>query len=266
MQSAGRKRTNWRGAVRVTIVTPSFNKAATLELTIRSVLAQSYGDVEYIIVDGGSNDQTAHILDQYKGHEKIAAIISEPDKGQADAINKGFGMAQGEIVGWINADDLLSPMAVEAAVRVFRENRNAVISYGDIDVVDGAGETFRQIRACPDVNRNSLLNENYDVYQPGSFYRREAVEKVGYLDESFEYCMDLDLWLKLLQRGTAHHVGGVVASFRMTPDTKTATGGMKFISEIHRALVRYGAKPFGSARRKLYWYGVKRFIKERLTQ
>jgi len=252
--------------MRVTVVTPSFNKGATLESTIWSVLAQSHDDIEYIIIDGGSTDQTASILKRYEGHEKVAAIVSEPDRGQADAINKGFRMANGEIVGWINADDLLSPTAVEAAVRVFRENGNAAISYGDIDVVNGTGETFRQIRACPKVNRNSLLNINYDVYQPGSFYQREAVEKMGYLDESFEYCMDLDLWLKLLQRGTAHHVGGVVASFRMTPDTKTATGGMAFIAEIHRALVRYGAKPFGAARRKLYWCGFKRFVKERFNQ
>lgn len=251
--------------MRVTVVTPSFNKGETLEETILSVLNQTYPDLEFIIVDGGSTDRTVEILERYAGHPKISAIISEPDRGQADAINKGFRMARGDIVGWINADDLLAPSAVESAVRVFESDRNAAIAYGDISVIDGAGRSVRMIRARPDVSRFSLLNSDYDVYQPGSFYRREALVQAGYLDEGFNYCMDLDLWLKLLRTGKARYGGGVVASFRMTPDTKTATGGMRFIAEIKRALDLHGAAPFGAARRKLYWYGFKRYLKDRLN-
>jgi glycosyltransferase involved in cell wall biosynthesis len=245
----------------VTIVTPSLNKGPTLDAAIRSVLAQTHQDIEYIIMDACSTDETANVLQRYRGHDAVT-IVTGPDSGQADAINKGFSMGRGEVVGWLNADDLLEPNIVELAVGIFGREQACSIVYGDIRVIDELGEQKRMLAAPRLMTRSTLLHENYDVFQPGSFYRRYDVEKVGCLDDSLHFCMDLDLWLKMLKTGSARHAGIVAASFRLVPGTKTATGGVSFLAEINKVLKRHGAGCLSCSRRRLYWYAVKCIVKK----
>lgn len=246
----------------VTLITPSYNKGRFLADTIESVINQTYQETEYIILDACSTDGTPSVLDRYRSHPRVSRIIVEKDSGQTDAINRGFRMARGEIVGWINADDILAPNAVESAVNVFRADYKISIAYGDIHVINEMGGGIRMIKAPLSLSRHSLLTLNYDVYQPGSFYRRSDVAEVGFLDEELRYCMDLDLWLKILGRASARHMGEVVASFRLAPGTKTVTGGIEFIAEIHKILRRHGAGFVCATERKLLWSGIKRLVRD----
>lgn len=224
----------------VTIITPSYNQGRFIEETIKSVLAQTYPNIEYIVVDGGSTDNTMEIVGRYS--DRISTIIHEKDKGQSDAINKGFRLAHGELVGWINSDDILKPDCVEKIAELYVEHPDGVIYYGsEIDVID---ESSRKLKTWGTkiTDREYLLRQRYDVVQPGSFYRTDLVREVGYLDETVHYCMDLDLFLKLLSRGKIYsYDASTLAAIRAWGETKTSTGRQKFLKDIACILKRHGA-------------------------
>ena len=225
----------------VTIVTPSFNQGRFVEETIKSVVNQTYSPIEYILVDGGSTDNTMQIVEKFK--TQIDIIIHEKDKGQADAINKGFKIAKGELVGWINSDDILYPDCVEKIVELYEFKKNAAIYYHSInDIIDGSGGLIKTYRLkIPD--RRHLIFKNYDVAQPGSFYNLDFVKEAGYLNIKNHYCMDLDLWLKLLTQGEIVYTEDKPHSaFRFYSGTKTDTGNEKFIDNIYSVLREQGAK------------------------
>ena len=225
----------------VTIVTPSFNQGRFVEETIQSVLNQTYTPIEYIFVDGGSTDNTMQIVEKYK--TKIDIIIHEKDKGQADAINKGFKLAKGELVGWLNSDDIFYPDCVEKIVGLFNVKKNAAIYYHSInDVIDYSGKLIKTYQLkIPD--RRYLIYRNYDVIQQGSFYNLNFVKEVGYLNVENHYCMDLDLWLKLLtQGGIVYTEDKSHSAFRIYTGTKTDTGTVKFLDNIYSVLREHGAK------------------------
>lgn len=216
----------------ITVVTPSFNQGKYIEATINSVLNQTYKNFEYIIVDGLSNDNTREILNKYNNNSKIKIII-EKDKGQSDAINKGFKLAKGEVVGWINSDDLLKLDTLESIASEYMKNKNASVFYGDIDVIDDDGNYIRTTKAN-NINYNWLLNVNPDITQQGSFYNTKYVRDVGYLDESIHFTMDYDLWLRLLKISDAVKINKVLGEFRVQPNSKTFTSGngLKFWKDI----------------------------------
>ena len=168
--------------VLVTIVTPSYNQGQFIEDTIKSVLNQTYKNIQYIVVDGASKDNTMEVVERYR--DKIDIIISEKDKGQTDAINKGFKLAKGELVGWINSDDMLCPNCVEEIVKLYKQNPDGAIFYGSkMDIIDSKNNLIK-IRDNKIFSREYLLRKDSNVSQQGSFYRRDIVEKVNYLDES----------------------------------------------------------------------------------
>lgn len=216
----------------VTIITPSFNQGKYIEETIQSVLNQTYNNIEYIIVDGCSTDETIQILNKYKNDARIDIIV-EKDNGQTDAINKGFRIAKGKLVGWINSDDILKKDCVENIVNAYEFDKNAAIFYGNIEFID---ENSKFIMKCTanKVSYNYLLNVNPDVNQQGSFYNLDYVKKVGYLDDSINFTMDYDLWLRLLKISSAINLNKVVAEFRMQTKSKTMTSGngIKFWKDI----------------------------------
>jgi glycosyltransferase involved in cell wall biosynthesis len=229
--------------MKVSIITPSYNQGAFIEETITSVLNQTYKNIEYILVDGGSTDNTMEIVNKYR--DKIDIVISEKDQGQADAINKGFKLSTGILVGWINSDDILYPDCVEKIVELYRRKPDGAIYYHSFNnMINRQGEIIKTYQhIIPD--RMHLLKKNYSVIQQGSFYNLELVRKVGYLDISNYYCMDLDLWLYLLKEGPiyctedAPHCG-----FRIYAETKTGAGREKFLANIYKVLRKHGAKVY----------------------
>jgi glycosyltransferase involved in cell wall biosynthesis len=247
----------------ISIITPSYNQGQFIEETILSVLNQSYKNIQYIIVDGGSNDSTMSVVNKYL--DQIDIVIHERDKGQADAINKGFELAKGELVGWINSDDLLYPECVEKIVELYLENPNGVIFYSrNIDRITASGELFQQVEVLIN-DKNTLIKHNYDVIQQGSFYTISVVRKVGYLNESIHYCMDLDLWLRLLEYGSIHsYPTKALAAFRAWEESKTSTGNSKFFIDIEKVLTIHGAKWTDYTMLKLKYLLFKEFVKRKI--
>jgi glycosyltransferase involved in cell wall biosynthesis len=245
----------------VSIVTPSFNQGQFIEETILSVLNQTYQHIQYIIVDGGSTDQTMDVVNKYR--DRINIIIHEKDKGQTDAINKGFKLAKGELVGWINSDDLLYPECVEKIVELYKANLDGTIFYcSELDWIDENG-TFIIKRKIHIPNKDYLLNKNSTIIQQGSFYLNELVKKVNFLDESIYYCMDLDLWLRLLNHGSIYSLKGeTYSAFRFYSGTKTDTGKAKFLRDIKDVILRHGAKWYSNNITRYYYYSFKLLIKK----
>lgn len=204
------------GTPLVSVITPTFNAGHRLERCLASVAAQSYPEIEHIVVDGGSTDGTVDTLRSWPN----LRYVSEPDEGQADAINKGFEMARGQVMGWLNADDILMPETVRATVDALqREGTGWTI--GDVVVVTGSeGELERPTR--PEVPRTWRARNV--AAQPGSFMTRWALERVGFLDPSFHYMMDLDLWIRLIDAGIKHsYIPEVLAVFEVHGDSKSGS-------------------------------------------
>ena len=250
----------------VTIVTPSFNQGQFIEETILSVLNQTYKNIQYIIVDGGSTDKTMEVVNKYQ--DRIDIVIHEKDKGQSDAINKGFRLAKGELVGWINSDDILYPDCLEKIVELYNNKPDGAIYYGSkLNFIDEKSNIFKlNILEIP--NREYLLNKNYSIIQQGSFYSTGLVRKCNYLDENLNFCMDLDLWLRMLKSGSIYHYNSKpLAGFRFWGETKTMNGRSKFLREIRKTLLMYGANPLSPNIWHTYWQeakaDVKRFIRTR---
>jgi len=250
----------------VTIITPSFNQGEYIEKTILSVLNQSYPHIEYIIIDALSTDTTSLVLDKYENNPRVSRIIREKDDGQADAIEKGFRMAKGEIVGWINSDDILAEDVVEKSVVHFRENSHVGLTYGDIVFIDGQGKKIMTKKPHPALNSEYLLNTDYDVFQPGSFYRKSAVEGAGYLNRDLNFCMDLDLWLGILGTHEARYINGTASFFRWYETTKTANGGLQFLQEIFKTLNCHQARFLPKTKRRILWYSLKTIVKKAIAR
>jgi glycosyltransferase involved in cell wall biosynthesis len=224
----------------VSIVTPSFNQGRFIEETIRSVLDQDYPRIEHIVIDACSSDETIEILRRYP-HLRW---VSEPDEGQADALNKGFAIAGGDIFAWLNADDLYLPGAVSAAVEALQES-GADLIHGGWRQIDEHGNTIRDVDPVAFDFRRQLEERNA-VAQPGAFFTRTAFEAVGGLDARYRYAMDYELWLKLGKRFQVRHVDRVLAAYRYHPESKTVAEPAGFSPETIRASRRHGGRVFSS--------------------
>jgi glycosyltransferase involved in cell wall biosynthesis len=239
----------------VSIVTPSLNQGRFIEDAVRSVLAQDYPRVEYVVVDGGSTDQT---LDVLRGHGGALRWISEPDSGQAAAINKGFRGTSGEILGWLNADDLYEPSAISTAVTYLRDHPETALVYGDATHVDVLGHTLGPCAYVEPANVERLIHEVDYIVQPASFFRRSAFEAVGLLDESLNWALDYDLWLKIARRFPIAYVPRPLARYRLTGDNKTARGRFERFAELDRVGRRHGAGGLAAVFRvDLFWLSIK---------
>ena len=222
----------------VSIVTPSLNQGRFIEDTIRSVLEQRYPRLEYVVVDGGSSDGTLPILQRYGGKLRW---VSEPDRGQGAAVNKGLRLTSGDIVGWLNSDDVYEPGAVAAAVDYLGQQPNTAMVYGDATHVDEKNEEIGPCAYVGPFDLDRLVHESDYIVQPAAFFRRSAFEAVGGLDESLHWGMDYDLWLKIARRFRIAYLPRKLARYRQTGQNKTALGRFDRFEEIKRIGLRHGA-------------------------
>lgn len=224
----------------VSIVTPSFNQAQFLEETIRSVLNQDYPRIEYIVIDGGSTDESVEIIEKYEG--QLAYWVSEPDRGQAYAINKGWQRATGEIVAYLNSDDLYTADAVTTAVRALLSNPDVCIVYGDALVIDEHSDVIWQAPATP-FDISGVITTKVKMPQPSVFVRRSALDTVGLLDERLHYCMDYDLWIRLGLTCPGLYLSGVALSkMRAHAAAKSTAAAAAFPLERRRVLNKVYAR------------------------
>jgi glycosyltransferase involved in cell wall biosynthesis len=220
----------------VTIVTPSMNQGRFIRATIESVLSQDYPNIEYIIEDGGSNDETAAIAAEYADR---LTFISEKDRGQSHAINKGFRRASGTILAWINSDDVLLPGAVSKAVNAFRERPWAAAIYGEGYLIDAGGAITSRFPYTEPLNLWKLIHLSDYILQQSVFFRSSVIQEVGYLDENLHYTMDWDILIRIAKRWPLEYVPEYFGCLREYSTTKSAGGGTKRAREIGMLLRRH---------------------------
>jgi len=219
---------------RITIVTPSFNQAAFLERTIRSVLDQGYPNLEYIIVDGGSTDGSVEIIRKYA--DRLAYWVSEPDRGQSHAINKGLQRATGDWVGWQNSDDVYFPGAFAHLAKAARRWPRAGLIIGDMQLIDEQDKLIRDLRYVRPTY-SALLAEGNVLTNQAAFWRRSLHERIGWLDETLHYAFDYAWFLRVLRTSNeARHVPHFWGCLRYHDATKTSSSQSKFAEE-YRALL-----------------------------
>jgi len=233
----------------VSIITPSFNQARYIEATIQSVLTQDYPKIEYIIVDGGSTDNTVAIIKKHEG--RIAWWVSEQDQGQTDAINKGFARAQGKILAWLNSDDTYEPGAISAAVNYLQAHPEVGMVYGDCNFINEEGHVIGKFGSAQ--TDQQLLRQGYvHIPQQTMFFRADLWKQVGPLDPSFYFAMDYDLWTRISARAELTYVPQMWANFRLHTTGKTIAADDRCWPEMIRVHYRDGGSFFSVIVAKYY--------------
>ena len=232
----------------VSIVTPSFNQGRFIEETILSVLNQDYPNIEYIVIDGSSTDGTLEILRKYEGQ---LTWVSEPDQGQSDAVNKGWRLARGEFLSWLNSDDVATPSAVSCSVNVLMDNRDVVMTFGACDLIDASGQQIG-VWELKEFDCRKLAGHPDWVSSPMMMIRRSALEGVGMLDTSLHYAMDYDLFVRLSRHGKVQYLPVYLHRFRRHSAAKSVVGWDAHKREILLVNKRYGSVQRGRLLRQ-YW-------------
>ncbi len=236
--------------MKISVITPSFNQVSFLKQTIESVKIQDLSlELEHIIVDGGSTDGS---VDYLRSLGDTVRWISEPDRGQADAVNKGIRMASGEIIGWLNSDDLYFPGALQTVADYFRDHPDCRWAYGRCRIIDSSGnEQWKWITRYKNARLkkftlSKLLRENF-ISQPAVFFRKDLFEEAGPLSVDLHYAMDYDLWLRFAGIVPAGVIYKDLASFRRHGSSKSETGFRDQFFEQYAVSKKYGPSFFNRA-------------------
>lgn len=213
----------------VSVITPSYQQGSFLEETIISVFDQNYSNIEYIIIDGGSTDQSIEIIKKHE--DRIQYWVTEKDNGQADAINKGLKVAKGDFVCWINSDDILYPDFISTRVKQFQKNPEVDFIYGDVD--QGVDMHHRRLRKGRETDFFKMLTSlNVPVPQQSTIWRRSVMEKIGYLDEKWHVLLDREYFMRIARYCKIRYMPGSVAYFRNHSESKSVKEELKWADEI----------------------------------
>jgi cellulose synthase/poly-beta-1,6-N-acetylglucosamine synthase-like glycosyltransferase len=241
---------------KISIVTPSYNQGQFIEETIRSVLLQGYPNLEYIVIDGGSTDNSLEIIQKYEPW--LRYWISEPDEGQADAIRKGFQRANGDLLAWQNSDDFYQLGAFQRIAEFFLGNLEMVFANGDVNVVNENSQFVRRIYA---MRPSAFITANYGQHgwpQQGCFWRKATYEQVGGIDPSLQFCMDKELFIRLVSSGQGRRIHGPpLANFRVHKQAKSASLANVAQRETVEIIEKYGQQKWVSRPRlmhALWWF------------
>jgi glycosyltransferase involved in cell wall biosynthesis len=233
---------------RISVVTPSLNQAAFLEQTIRSVLLQNYPSLDYIIIDGESADGSIQIIQKYAPY--LSHWVTEPDRGQGHAINKGFRIATGEIMGWVNSDDYYLPGTLYAVAEQLHKGTGnyAIVGHHRIEYIDGRPP--RDLRGRYEDRRRLLqVWKRYEMHQPSIFWRREVFEETGLLNEELYRTMDFDYWARISKSFAFLNCDRILSCATFHPEAKSGDGWVKYHQELRATARRY----WGSPRTLFYW-------------
>lgn len=250
---------------RISVITPSFNQGAFLEETIRSVLLQGYPDLEYVVIDGGSNDDSVSIIRKYE--RWIAHWVSERDHGQADAIQKGLNRVSGSISAYLNSDDLYMQGAIQRVADRFASRADLDVVYGNLYRIDSSDKVIEEHRNTPFM-RWGYLYGGFFLHQPCTFWRTEVVRSVGGFNPEFRFDMDNDLFVRIAMTNARFAFErAFLAGFRVHETSKTSTILHVSHQENERIREKYLPFPFNSAggalirsfsfARRLCWYTVQ---------
>lgn len=217
----------------ISVVTPSYNQAEYLERTILSVLDQGYPNLEYIVIDGGSKDGSLDIIRKYE--DRLAFWISEPDRGQTEAINKGLKRATGEWLAWQNSDDLYYPGVFMDVAKAAARHSQADLIIGNMMLIDALDHELREIRYVTP-SYGALLAEGMILTNQAAFWRRRVHDEIGWLDESLHYCFDYEWFLRLSKNRVGVHVNKLWGGYRLHDETKTHNMAQRFNEEKTQVL------------------------------
>jgi glycosyltransferase involved in cell wall biosynthesis len=223
----------------ITIVTPSYNQSRYLEQTIRSVLEQDYPSVEYFVIDGGSTDSSVEIIRKYES--QLSGWVSEKDKGQAEAINKGFLRGSGEYIAWLNSDDLYQPGAIRAAIETFQKHPEAGLVYGNVLSIDENAQPFN-LQTFQPYSLTDLMSFNI-ISQPAVFMRRAVLEQAGHLDLGYHLLLDHHLWLRMAALAPMVYIPATLAAARYHAEAKNLARTADFGREAFRIVDWMRADP-----------------------
>jgi glycosyltransferase involved in cell wall biosynthesis len=214
----------------VSIIIPSFNQGEFIEQTILSVLNQTYQNIECIIIDGSSSDNTVDVIKRYES--MLSKIVSEEDDGQADAINKGIRLASGDFITWINSDDLLDPAAIEYAVAAFAENPDVDFVYGDINLINERSVSLRVLKGCQVKIPCVFFTLDLPIPQQGSIWRRNVTNSVGLLGVQWHYVLDREFFLRICLKHNVKYINKRMGSFRQHGQSKSVKMKEGWIVEL----------------------------------
>ncbi len=235
------------GLPKISLVTPSFNHAKFLPRTIQSVLSQRYPNLEYIVIDGGSSDDSVDIIRRFA--PSLAHWVSERDSGQSEAINKGLEYATGDIVGWLNSDDTLAPKALWRIAEAYQRWPDADLVYGHTCLIDTDDKVIKRLVAVP-TNARELIRYSRNIWsQPGTTWRRRLQEKIGLLDQNLHYAMDHDFWIRAALAGNLRCIPYHLANLRNHPATKSNLFTDRFRQEQQLLDAQYGVEYHDSIHR-----------------